>query len=247
VDQAGYPNWYGLIRPFTDAPEVTVGVIFYQVPTSNPSCYPTVFNNRIWDHRENWDTTAPTTVPGSLVPYFGEVPDGRFGKPIGAPDWFITGIRYEAYKAGLYQNPVPCIPFGWKLEAKHGRTAGSTGGSPAAYASFATDGKHAGNSTTIAGQYAELACRCHVSTSIASSGLFIDSTANHGRSASSGVKPGITIASAAVYGVNATTMIRTPYMSQVTYGPNASSTIPNWRGSTACWCAEIVRNIITQP
>jgi hypothetical protein len=105
-----YPYWTGRIRPFRDS-DVEIDVIFYQVPASNPSCYPTVFTDRFWDDKDRWLNLGVGTVSRSMRPLLQRplfIPNGPI---VGTPDQFINGLSYEAWLAGAYPAGQ-CIPYG---------------------------------------------------------------------------------------------------------------------------------------
>lgn len=111
VDSGNYPNWYGLISPFSDRPDVTAGVIFYSVPYTNDSCHPTTFNAGFWDWREHFVRLSPGTIVSSLVPYFGHIGSHPNGPIIGSEYDFLNGLEYQPWVEGNYNFPSNCCPF----------------------------------------------------------------------------------------------------------------------------------------
>jgi hypothetical protein len=81
-------------------------VVFYAVPPTNPPCFPTVFTDRFWDQLDGWSTLGVGTVPGSLRPYFGQLPPGQAGHMVGSREDFANGLLYSVFQAGGY--PPPC-------------------------------------------------------------------------------------------------------------------------------------------
>lgn len=95
------------IRPYFDSPEEEE-VLFYAVPESNPSCYPTVFTDRFWDDRERWTNLGVGTVYRSHRPVLTHPEVPGLGPIFGTPAEFINGISLADVLAGRRVS-VPCI------------------------------------------------------------------------------------------------------------------------------------------
>lgn len=126
MDCANYPNWFGVIRPFHDFPKVTMAVLFYTVDKDNPSAPAGIWPTRFFDYKDGWRPPDAGTIPGSLVPYFGEVPDPReFGRPEGDADEWARGLDFNEFARGKVSK-LPCWPFDWRDGAVSGGMAAET-------------------------------------------------------------------------------------------------------------------------
>lgn len=105
-------GWTGLIAPFFDRPDIQIPVIWYPAATPLTPGPPTIFTDRFYDFREHWLPLGPGTVPGSLQPYFGPLPQSVLGPQVGTSNDFAAGLSYAQYLAAGGSPLTPCAQVG---------------------------------------------------------------------------------------------------------------------------------------
>lgn len=92
--------------------------MFYRVPDTNPGGIPTLFYDTFWDEREGIRNTGVGVVPGTLRPYFGEIPTGEF-REWNVPDTrFSVGLDYDKFQRGEYPGEDFCWDFTYPVEGE---------------------------------------------------------------------------------------------------------------------------------
>jgi len=87
---------------------VSIPVIFYAVPETNPLVGSTCFVPRWWDYKDGYLRQGVGTDNRWRI-YRGTIPAIPVKPAEGKPEWWTHGMSYEVYLANGYSNTGPCI------------------------------------------------------------------------------------------------------------------------------------------